>query len=237
VIVPLASKYSASDTFAPPAPGELHLWLCHRRDITDSQSLSRQILAAYCARQPQSLRFTSGEFGKPVLAYPPGQLEFNMSHSGDWFAFAVCSSGAVGVDLEYCASDRDVMKLARRCYTCAEIAELEACPAAIRVSRFYAYWTLREASVKARGASLARELQATGFGLAFPAAEQAGRIAVHGQSAGQAWYGLLEPLPAYTLALCCSASGGSAPALEVRQWQGGGSYRVLPAMLRAQSQA
>ena len=229
-----ARKSSAFDTFVPPAFGELHLWLCHRQQVSSSQSLCRDILAAYCGRQAKSLRLSRGEHGKPALAYPRGQLEFNMSHSADWLVLAVSTSGAVGVDLEYCAPDRDVMKLARRCYTPVEIAGLEACPPAARVSRFYDYWTLKEARVKALGASLAQELQATGFSLEFPAVGQAGEIAVHSPTAERAWYGLLEPQPAYTLALCCSAVD-SAPWLQLRQWQGAGSHRVLPAMLRAYS--
>jgi 4'-phosphopantetheinyl transferase len=164
------------------------------------------VLSGYGGAAPAQLHITRGRYGKPGLAAPVLPLAFNLSRSGDWFAMAVSNGAAVGVDLEYCDMGRDVLRLARRFFFPLELAELQACAARERVSRFYDYWTLKEAHIKAGGGALGHELEATGFSLRYPDTAAGrrgiGRIAALAPVAS-AWYGLLQPVADYRLALCC----------------------------------
>ena len=115
---------------------------------------------------------------------------------------------------------RDVLKLARRCFSAAELADLQACTIAGRSARFYDYWTLKEAHIKAAGGSLGRELEATVFALAYPV-QVAGDTAIGSivplapQPAESARYCLVQALEHYRLALCCSAAPGASPGLRL----------------------
>lgn len=187
--------------------------------MTGSDEFQRSVVSRYAAANPGQLRFSRGPQGKPALAAPALQLDFNLSHSGDWLALVVSGGMAVGVDLEYCDARRDVLKLASRFFCAAELADLQACDTAGRSSRFYDYWTLKEAHIKAVGGSLGRELESTGFTLRYPVAAVGsaapGRIVPHSPVAAEpAWYCLLQPIDHYRLALCCIAPGDSSPCLR-----------------------
>lgn len=176
------------------------------------------MLARYGGVTPEQIEMSRGLYGKPRLASPALGLDFNLSHSGDWWALAVSDGAAVGIDLEYCDPGRDVLKLARRSFCAAELADLEACPPALRNDRFYDYWTLKEAHIKAGGGSLGRELEATGFALSYPGATSGGEVTgsiakLAPVTAAGAWYCLLQPIADYRLALCYHAPRGTTPVL------------------------
>ena len=83
--------------------------------------------------------------GRPRL--PEQGLEASVSHSGDVVAVAVTSAGPVGVDLELLTS-RDYGLLAASACAPAEQLHVRG-PAG-----FYAYWTRKEAVLKATGEGL-----------------------------------------------------------------------------------
>ena len=146
-----ASKSSVSEQAQALQPAELHLWLCRASNCGNSDLFRREVLSRYAAVEPADWRFEANEHGKPGLVDPPRPLSFNLSHSGAWLACVVGDGRAVGVDLEYCEASRDVLKLARRYFPSFEFDDLMALPEAQRSDRFYDYWTLKEAWVKARG--------------------------------------------------------------------------------------
>ena len=123
---------------------------------------------------------------------------------------------------------RDVLKLARRCFSAAELADLQACTIAGRSARFYDYWTLKEAHIKAAGGSLGRELETTVFALEYPV-QAAGDTAIGSivqlapQPAQSAWYCLVQALEHYRLALCCSAVPGASPGLRLFEFTNTGA--------------
>lgn len=232
-----ANPSSASEALLPPGHSELHLWLERRESLADSGVFIRDVLSRYTGLAPTALGFGRGPHGKPSIVDSCEWLAFNFSDSGDWLALAVSGGPEVGVDLERCDPQRDVLRLARRCYGPAEIADLEACDASQRSARFYDYWTLKEARVKALGGALGRELQATRFALEYPApggtGETRGLITPLFTDTGPAWYGLLQPLPGYRLALCCRADGNFSPGL--RQFTRGEGGAGRPVELLASS--
>jgi phosphopantetheinyl transferase len=232
-----------SEALLPLGKQELHLWLCCKHAIANSDQFKREVLSHYAPVAPGDWCFEQGENGKPRLENPPRPLDFNLSHSGDWLACAVTAGTAVGVDLECCDPRRDVMKLALRFFRAAEIAALQACPLEQQLERFYDYWTLKEARVKCRGAALGQELEATGFQLGGASAQavESGLMRIAQDPPDNefsAHYCLLQPLPGYRLATCwLLPKGVSDPSLHMYQLHGheGGSLARLPERLLAVS--
>jgi hypothetical protein len=242
VIASSARKSSVSNALITLGAEDLHLWLCRREAGVGSDHFRREVLSRYASVAPADWRFSTGAHGKPALANPPTPLVFNLSSSGAWLALAVSSGVAVGLDLEYCDPRRQVLKLARRCFSSAELAELQGCAEPDRVARFYDYWTLKEAGIKARGGSLALELESTGFGLDFPTGDNGstpiGTITALAPERGLVdFYCLLDPAVSYRLALCGCTGGRFNPRLRLFEQLAGGQVRDLPTSLRAVSVA
>jgi phosphopantetheine--protein transferase-like protein len=204
---------------------ELHLWLSPRHSVANSDQLKRQLLSRYASVAPQDWRFTLGKHGKPGLLNSPQPLDFNLSHSGDWLACVVTAGTPVGLDIEYCDPARDVLKLARRFFQAHEIAALQACGKEEQTARFYDYWTLKEAGIKARGAALGQELESSGFKLDSPAGAEGvtGLTEIRDESgvlASPAYYCLLDPVADYRLAICWLTPAAVLPRLRMFELRG-----------------
>jgi len=120
----------------------------HGAQYAAGRGRMREIIARYTGTPPQSLRFLTGSAGKPSLE-GAGVPSFNLSHTGGTAALAVSAIGNVGVDIE---TVRDItMDVARRFFSAAEVAALEALLPDQRVAAFYRCWTRKEAVVKALG--------------------------------------------------------------------------------------
>lgn len=227
---------------APRSPGfagagAVDVWLCRRDEAGSADRFRRTVLSRYATVAPPSWRFGTSASGKPHLLDSPRPLAFNSSSSRDWLACAVTAGAAVGVDLEYCDPRRDTLKLGRRFFQPPELEALRACTqAAERTGLFYDYWTLKEAHIKARGGTLARHLEHTGFSLSVPplGSGRCGTISpLMEPVGGHAFYYLLDPLPGYRLALCCQAQLRGRPCPRVLELLPGGLARSLPGRLRA----
>lgn len=205
-----------------PAGGELHLWFCHRDGLFDSGVFQRELLSRYAGVAPGELNITRGEHGKPGLTSPRLPLAFNYSDCRDRAVLAISAGPEIGVDLEYCDPGRDIEKLARRFFSRQEVHNLLSCAGSQRLSRFYDFWTLKEATVKAAGGSLGRELELTRFDLTGPGRIGActpGRLRVENSSLREdAWIALLQPFAGYRLALCCLAARDFSAGLMGYHW-------------------
>lgn len=225
----------ASPVLAEP---DLHLWVCSRDTVNNSDEFKRTILSRYTGISPESLRFAEGEHGKPALVGTPRDVQFNLSHSGDWLACAVTVGTPVGVDLEFCNPKRVSMKVARRFFREEEFASLEGFDGLPLTERFYDLWTLKEAAVKARGEALAPGLSAHGFGLDYGDGEPRARGRINVMPAGSAdsaHYILLDPLADYRIAVCWLGTPHQPPRLGLYQLQDGGVVLRMKTSLRATS--
>jgi 4'-phosphopantetheinyl transferase len=74
----------------------------------------------------------------------------------------------LGVDVEWTARMTGGVHLARRYFSSAEVAELESVEESRQRDRFFDYWTLKEAYIKACGKGLAIPLGQFSFCLADP---------------------------------------------------------------------
>lgn len=153
---------------------------------------------------PWEWTFVSGAQGKPTLAPPYDRtgLRFNLSHSGRCVACAVTEGRELGVDVEAESSRIVVDRLAAYFLSESERADLAATPPSTRRARFFGYWTLKEAYLKARGDGLAYPVKAVT--LRWNAAGE--RIDVsdaHDEQATLRWaFSTFDALPGYHAALC-----------------------------------
>jgi 4'-phosphopantetheinyl transferase len=124
-----------------------------RRAFEVAHGVLRCLLGRYVGRDPGTIEFASERGGKPKLGSTEG-VEFNMSHSGQWAAFAFSSNCAVGVDLEQVRAVPDLPTIMRRVLCAEEAAELMQLSGFDRKRGFFCCWTRKEAYAKAVGMGL-----------------------------------------------------------------------------------
>jgi 4'-phosphopantetheinyl transferase len=128
----------------------------------------RTLIAQYLKIEPADCVFQSDQYGRPSLCGPGlGTLEFNLSHTNGLVAYAMARVPEIGVDVEDVDRAEVGLDLARRFFSPSEAEALEALPPADRTSRFFDYWTLKEAYIKARGMGLSLPLD--GFSIEIDA--------------------------------------------------------------------
>ncbi len=114
----------------------------------------RTVLGGYLRRDPASLEFQYGRFGRPELP----ELSFNVSHSGDSALVAVASGGDIGVDIERLRPEPAREEVAERFFSPSEVASLRSLRAEEQPGAFLACWTRKEAFIKALGHGLSLAL-------------------------------------------------------------------------------
>ncbi|MCE6950259.1 4'-phosphopantetheinyl transferase superfamily protein [Cereibacter sphaeroides] len=106
-------------------------------------------LGAHLGLDPARIAFRYNRFGRPEL---PGGPSFNLSHCGGLAALALCSSAAVGVDIE---AIRPIERaVATRFFAPSELQALEPLAGADWEQAFFRLWTRKEAFLKAVGTGL-----------------------------------------------------------------------------------
>lgn len=131
-----------------------------------TRALVRTVLSRYEDVDPADWRFVTRSHGRPELAPDMGsRMRFNLSHTDGLIACAVALERDVGVDVE--ASDRraETTEIADRFFSPSEVEELRALAPHLQRARFFTYWTLKEAYIKARGLGLAIPLDGFSFHL------------------------------------------------------------------------
>jgi len=116
----------------------------------------RDILARYLRLGPGQLTYSVNQYGKPAL--DGHDLEFNLSHSGDFALVAMTRGRKIGVDVERIRSDMEHENIASRFFSPGEVSELRALPSSQRVDGFFHCWTRKEAYIKAQGLGLSLPL-------------------------------------------------------------------------------
>ena len=121
----------------------------------------RRLLARYLEVDPASIRFDrmlccecgSAEHGPPRVGWPPTDISFNLSGSGDHWLLALTREHRVGADIEV-PREFDIGPLAATCLTAAEQQDLSNQQQDARLPMFYRCWTRKEAVLKACGIGL-----------------------------------------------------------------------------------
>lgn len=117
-----------------------------------ARGLLRRLLATYLGRPPESLRFTEGVHGKPMLLDCDQDLRFNLSHSGQRLLYAVARGREVGVDVEAENPELEWVSIAKSFFAPEEWNALTKLGHEQGKHAFMALWSCKEALHKAIGA-------------------------------------------------------------------------------------
>lgn len=136
-----------------------------RREYLFTRALVRSTLSLYAPVPPAAWTFRHNAYGRPEIdgpmrtAHPPhpehAALRFNLSNTDGLIACAVTLDRDLGVDVEDTERPGETVSIADGFFARPEIAALRALPEGRQRSRFFDYWTLKEAYIKARGMGLA----------------------------------------------------------------------------------
>lgn len=128
----------------------------HKGRFVVTHGVLRQCLAALTGIAPTDIAFQHNAQGKPELAQR-SDVQFNLSHTGDWAVFAFSQHGPLGVDIEI-IKNRPFLELARRFFAPEECAALNALSRSQQKRAFFFLWTQKEAYIKATGLGLSAGL-------------------------------------------------------------------------------
>ena len=84
-------------------------------------------------------------------------LDFNISHSADFFVCAVSSVSTVGIDVESSEFERDLLKIAWRHFHPKELKTLATLSASEQAIRIRKLWTLKESTIKRLKSTIGHE--------------------------------------------------------------------------------
>nr|WP_154959549.1 4'-phosphopantetheinyl transferase superfamily protein [Paenibacillus xylanexedens] len=117
--------------------------------------LTRVKLSKLTGLGHREITFTRNKYGKPALTHE-ADVQFNVSHSGDWIALIAGGKDELGVDVEKIAPID--LQIAERFFSPQENTYLAAQPADQQLHTFYRLWTLKESYIKAIGTGLSLPL-------------------------------------------------------------------------------
>lgn len=131
----------------------------HKSDYIAARGLLRAILGKYTDQLAEAIEFRYAPQGKPYLQdVQKCRLHFNLSHSENCAVYALTLERELGIDVERIKELPDMHSLARRFFSPAEVADLQAVPSELRAESFYKCWTRKEAYIKAVGSGLSLPL-------------------------------------------------------------------------------
>ncbi len=140
-----------------------------RREYLLTRALARATLSRYAPVAPAAWKFRQNQWGRPEIDLPEhAAIRFNLSNTRGLIACIVAKGLEVGVDVEDTERKSETVGVANRFFSPLEVAALHALPAARQRGRFFDYWTLKEAYIKARGMGLAIPLDQFSFLLDQP---------------------------------------------------------------------
>lgn len=128
-----------------------------------TRAFARTVLSQYADVPAQKWLFNIGAHGKPEINRPPFPLSFNLSHNDDLIICAVCLDKNIGCDTESLSRKISIKAIAQRYFSATEFDALMALSPALQTRRFFEYWTLKEAFVKATGMGISQGLESFNF--------------------------------------------------------------------------
>lgn len=149
---------------------------------------------------PADIILKQDEWGRPYIKSLGVNFDFNVSHCDGLVVVALSPNGSIGIDVE--AVDPGVDLSIGQSYFCPEEgAQLNDLPDQDKPARFFEFWTLKEAYLKALGVGLSAGLQTISFdltkmpglGVQFPD---------QGPECGRSWSFDLYDVEQWKIALC-----------------------------------
>lgn len=138
----------------------------HRHQFLITRTLLRTSLSSYLQVEPADWRFGKNAYGKPEIIFPEIScpVRFNLSHCEGVVLCGIVRDHDIGVDVEDTQrSTSAALDSLSSYFSESEIAGLARLPEDQQKQRFFDYWTLKEAYIKARGLGLAIPLSKFSF--------------------------------------------------------------------------
>lgn len=137
----------------------------HRHHYLVTRALIRSTLSRYMDKHPRDWCFSSNQYGRPEIIRKPDEppIRFNLSHTDGLIICGIVLEDDIGVDVEDLHRKNATADIAGRYFSVSEVEALNTIPAAQRTRRFFDYWTLKEAYIKARGMGLSLPLDQFSF--------------------------------------------------------------------------
>ena len=135
----------------------------HQRQYIFAHAMLRLALSRAAPDvDPTDWSFSTGRYGRPFVAAPATStpLHFSLSHTDGCVACVVSKHETVGVDVETVSRRVAPLSTALRFFAPEEVETLRTLPEPAAIERFFDYWTLKEAYLKARGFGLNLPLDA-----------------------------------------------------------------------------
>lgn len=190
-----------------------------RNQFVLTRALVRSVLSRYAHISPRAWRFGKNEFGRPFIANAEGPaLSFNLSHTKGMVVMAVSAPQAIGVDVENYGERAAPLDVAGHFFSPLEAKQLYALPKEAQQERFFHYWTLKEAYIKAEGKGLTIPLDEFSMDLRHPETVD---ICFHADihTGADPWrFCLLRSDPGFLTALCVQTAARSMPELVLHRY-------------------
>lgn len=143
--IAMASLDSAEQEAASRIKAERRL-----NEFVYARHFAKHFIAKHLNVSNREITFKKHPSGKLYLAGNP--LYFNITHSGDFIAFAISKALEIGLDIENpTRSSGNLLDIAERYFTQKEIIALKNASDEAQLQLFYNIWTLKEAVLKATG--------------------------------------------------------------------------------------
>ena len=128
-----------------------------------SKSIRKKILAQYLDVEPESLRFSKGVHGKPILK-GKSDLHFNISHTDNYWIMALSKEDEIGVDIEHHKNRKNMDGIVSSYFHSAEHEEYQKQKSDTdKKDFFYHIWTRKEAYAKYLGLGLNYDFSSSDF--------------------------------------------------------------------------
>lgn len=135
-----------------------------RDEFLATRLVARSLLAKRVGAPPRELRFVENEHGRPSLANDSSSaIAFNLSNTRGLIACVLSDEVESGIDVEWMDRKGETVRVANRFFAPSETEELLSLEESAQRSRFFDYWTLKEAYIKAKGKGLAIPLRQFAF--------------------------------------------------------------------------
>ncbi len=179
-----------------------------RGEFLLTRGLVRRALSCHSGISPTAWRFAKNPYGRPMISGPPGapRLNFNLSNADGLVACVVSAQDEIGVDVEVLDRATETTAIAEQYFSFSETAALKTLSGPLQHYRFFQYWTLKEAYVKARGIGLCMDLDGFSFDLTDGESIRI-RFDPPAEDEASAWHFFqFRPTDRHIVAVACRAS-------------------------------
>ncbi len=111
-----------------------------------SEILKYYYLANYLTIKPENIIISYAKYGRPFLLNNPQNIDFNITHSGEYIIMAIVHNATVGIDIEKIKHNIIPSQLSKIVFS-----EIEQKLIGNNIENFFTLWTKKEAFIKACG--------------------------------------------------------------------------------------